>query len=67
MVKLSKAQQAALEKIKESVIKARSCKTYEEYFMKYEAAYCNKAFNTPEKYKAEDPDMWNRRKTMWEE
>lgn len=66
MKKLTKKMEEALLEIKEEIEQARSCDTYEEYFMKYQAAGCNNAYNTPEKYKARDLKMWNERKKTWE-
>lgn len=64
--KLSKAQQEILNKATQEITEARSCSTYEEYFLKFQAPRYNSGYNTPEKYKSRDPKGWERQKQYWE-
>lgn len=65
-MKLSEAQNKVLEIAHIEIDEARKFDTYEEYFMKYESMYKNASYNTPEKYKAKDPEGWKRYKKYWE-
>jgi len=67
MIKLSPVQQLVINKAKASIDKARKYKTYEEYFINERSKNNNASFNTPEKYKAKDIEMWNQFVEGWEE
>ena len=66
-MKISKAQENILIESKASIDRARKYKTYEEYFINEKAKYCNSAYNTPEKYKHEDINGWNKNIKYWEQ
>jgi hypothetical protein len=66
MVKLSKAQQKTITDAKEEINKARSYNTFEEYFINELAKGYNTSYNTPEKYKKQDIEGYNKLKKYWE-
>lgn len=64
--KLSKAQQEVLNTAIQEITEARSCSTYEEYFIKFQAPHYSSNYNTKEKYLSHDPEGWEKQKQYWE-
>lgn len=61
--KLSTTQETVLENIRRQVREARSYTTYEDYFLAVKAPHYN---CTPEKYQAQNPEIWAYMKKHWE-